>query len=254
MIREKETKLKNQVIPIFYATNNRYAPYLSVSLESLVNNSSKERQYRVIVLSDDLNLENQKKLKALSKPNISIEFVSISDQIKRMIFDKGNRENKLRSDYFTFTIYFRLFISELFPNIDKAIYLDADSIVLADIAYLYDIDLKGNLIGAIWDYFVCHTPQIINYAEGSVGMGHNKYVNSGVLLMDLSKMRAMKFSQRFLNLLQRYHLRLIAPDQDYINAIARNRILYLGDEWNVQSTMPSSVKPKLIHYNTRGAS
>ncbi|KIO93494.1 hypothetical protein N624_2864 [Levilactobacillus brevis] len=130
--------MENQTVPIFYAVDDNYAPYLAVSLASLVAHTSPDRHYQVIVLCDDLNTDNQGRLKAFETDNLKIQFVSINDRLKQEITDKNN---KLRSDYFTFTIYFRLFIAELFPKLDKALYLDADTVVLKDVGELFDTQL-----------------------------------------------------------------------------------------------------------------
>lgn len=236
----------DQTIPIFYAVDDNYAPYLAVSLASLVDHTSSTRNYHVIILCDNLNSDNQAQLKSFQATNVEISFVSINDRLKQEITDKNN---KLRSDYFTFTIYFRLFIAELFPTLDKALYLDADTIVLKDVADLFDTPLGNNLVGAVPDYFIGHTPETIDYAEKAVGIDSQKYVNSGVLLMNLAEMRRSKFAEHFLQLLNQYHFKSLAPDQDYMNAIAKNRIYYLNPSWNIQITTPQDVTPWLIHYN-----
>nr|BAF56889.1 putative LPS biosynthesis protein [Pediococcus inopinatus]BAF56894.1 putative LPS biosynthesis protein [Loigolactobacillus backii] len=238
--------MENQTVPIFYAVDDNYAPYLAVSLASLVAHTSPDRHYQVIVLCDDLNTDNQGRLKAFETDNLKIQFVSINDRLKQEITDKNN---KLRSDYFTFTIYFRLFIAELFPKLDKALYLDADTVVLKDVGELFDTQLGDNLVGAVPDPFVGHTPETIDYVEQAVGIDSQKYVCSGVLLMNLAEMRRLKFAEHFLQLLNKYHFKCLAPDQDYMNAIARNRIYYLNPSWHIQITTPQDVDPWLIHYN-----
>lgn len=236
----------DSTVPIFYAVDDNYAPYLAVSLASLVAHTVPTRHYQVIVLCDNLNAANQGRLRAFETANVQIQFVSINDRLKQEITDKNN---KLRSDYFTFTIYFRLFIAELFPKLDKALYLDADTVVLKDVADLFDTPLGDNLVGAVPDYFIGHTPETIAYADQAVGIDSQKYVNSGVLLMNLAEMRRSKFAEHFLELLNKYHFKSLAPDQDYMNAIARNRIHYLNPSWNIQITTPQDVDPWLIHYN-----
>lgn len=67
--------------------------------------------------------------------------------------------------------------------------------------------------------------------------------------MNLAEMRRSKFAEHFLQLLNKYHFKSLAPDQDYMNAIARNRIYYLNPSWNIQITTPQDVEPWLIHYN-----
>lgn len=233
-------------VPVFFAVDDNYAAYLAVAIKSLTAHTDPARQYHLIILCDNLNTANQDLLKTYQQANVAISFVAINAQLKQAIDDRGN---KLRSDYFTFTIYFRLFIAELFPDLDKAIYLDADTVILDDIAKLYDVSLGENLIGAVPDYFIGHTPETIDYANQAVGIDSQKYVNSGVLLMNLKVMRDCHFADHFLDLLNRYHFKSLAPDQDYMNAIARKRICYLDSSWNVQITTPKTVTPRLIHYN-----
>lgn len=236
----------NQEIPVFFSVDDRYAPYLAVAMNSLIQNSNPERNYHIIVLCDDLSLTNQQQLRTLVQSNIQLEFVSITEQIKKQITDTNN---KLRADYFTYTIYFRLFIAELFPQFDKAIYLDADTAVNHDIADLFDLPLGDNWIGAAVDRFIVENPETFNYAQEAIGVAGDKYINSGVLLMDLQALRDNHFADHFFNLLNQYHFRSLAPDQDYLNAIAKNKIMYLDSTWNVMVTFPEETPAALIHWN-----
>ena len=45
---------KEEVIPVFFAIDNEYAPFLSVALNSAIKNSSANRKYKAIVLYQDL--------------------------------------------------------------------------------------------------------------------------------------------------------------------------------------------------------
>lgn len=160
-------------------------------------------------------------------------------------------ENRLRCDYFTLTIYFRLFIQDMFPEYDKGIYIDSDVVVPGDISELYNVDLSDNLIGACSDKSVVDVPELARYMEEAVGVNKYKYINSGVLLMNLKEMREKEFSKKFLTLLNKYHFDCIAPDQDYLNAICNGKILYLDEFWDAMPTEGKKAleNPKLIHYN-----
>ncbi|MFL2028421.1 glycosyltransferase family 8 protein [Loigolactobacillus zhaoyuanensis] len=234
-------------IPVFFAVDDHYAPYIAVALSSLIANTAATNQYQLIVLYHELSAANQAKLSDLAsgQPQVSLKFVPLSDEQLQQITD---RNNKLRCDYFTFTIYFRLFIAAMFPEYDKAIYLDSDTVVLADIAGLYQIELGDQLIGAVPDPFIAANPKTATYATDAVGVAADKYVNSGVLLMNLKAMRQTHFAEHFLSLLNQYHFASLAPDQDYLNAISQQRIKFLDSAWNVQMNDKSSA-PKLIHYN-----
>ncbi|WP_461227285.1 glycosyltransferase family 8 protein [Lacticaseibacillus suihuaensis] len=234
------------MIPIFFSVDDNYAGPLTVALHSLAQHADPTREYQVRILTEHLTAPHRELLLAQATPNVHIAFASIGAQFKARIDDHGNT---LRADYFTLTIYFRLFIAELFPELDRAIYLDADTVVLADVAELFNTPLDGALVGAVSDPFMAANPETATYAAQAIGLPVADYVNSGVLLMDLAAMRQANFATAFLNLLNRYHFRSLAPDQDYLNAMTKNRLLHLDPAWNVQGEQPQIAQPKLIHYN-----
>lgn len=238
----------NNEIPVFFSIDDSYAPYLASALNSAISNSSKKNFYKAIILHQELNAENKRKIKNLETENFKIEFVPMQNGLDSIT---DRMSNRLRCDYFTLTIYYRLFIPTMFPQYDKAIYIDSDVIVLSDLAELYNIDLKDNLIGACSDLSVVDVPPLAEYMEKAVGVDRHEYINSGVLLMNLKELRNVHFDEHFLSLLNEYHFDCIAPDQDYLNAICNSRILYLPPSWDA---MPNDKQPemkdaKLVHYN-----
>lgn len=239
--------MKNKV-PVFFTADEAYAPFLAAAINSLVKNVSPDREYSVTVLHEDITHESMAKILSLAKENVEISFIPMKEGFDA-ITDKMS--NRLRCDYFTLTIYFRLFIPEMFPDIDKCIYIDSDTVLSADIAELYDTDIGDDLFGACADKSVSDVPELAAYMENAVGVNRYKYVNSGVLLMNSKKLREVGFRDHFLSLLTTYAFDCIAPDQDYINAIAKNRIRHLPDAWDTMPNpnAPESTDAKLIHYN-----
>ena len=238
----------NNQIPVFFSIDDSYAPYLAVALNSAIKNSSIHRNYRAIILHQSLSKENQSRLLKLEKDNFSIEFYEMKQGLET-ITDRSS--NYLRCDYFTLTIYYRLFIAKMFPELEKGIYIDSDVVVLGDLAELYDIELGNNFIAACRDRSVSDVPPLAKYMEECIGVSKDEYINSGVLLMNLKLLRESRFDEHFLSLLNTYHFESIAPDQDYINAICNGRILYLDEVWDA---MPNDKQPELenvriIHYN-----
>lgn len=242
--------MKKQIesIPVFFSIDDNYAPFLSVALSSIVRNSSKTYAYKVIVLYMKLSERNRRMLASLAAENLEIQFISMENRLDGITDCMSNR---LRADYFTLTIYFRLFIPVMFPEYDKAIYLDSDIVVPGDISELYRTELGDNLLAAAADHSVVDVPQLAKYIEDGVGIDKYHYINSGVLLMNLKRMREAQLEQRFLELMNTYHFDCIAPDQDYLNVMCSGKILYLPASWDAmptQGTKPIK-NPKLIHYN-----
>lgn len=240
---------KNE-IPIFFSIDDAYAPFLAVALNSAIKNSSAKREYRAVILYQNVSDENIAKISLLASghENFKIEFVRMESGMEKIT---DRMSNRLRCDYFTLTIYFRLFIPAMFPQYSKGIYIDSDVVLDTDIAELYDTDIGDNLIGACTDLSVADVPELVKYMENAVGVKKEEYINSGVLLMNLEELRKVRLDEHFLSLLTEYHFDCIAPDQDYLNALCNRRIYYLDERWDA---MPNEKKPPLenaalIHYN-----
>ena len=238
----------NREIPIFFTIDDSYAPFLAVALNSAIKNSDPQRNYKAIVLYQDLGADNISRLQSLQTENFKIEIMPIRANMEAL---DDRMSNRLRCDYFTLTIYFRLFIPSMFPQYDKGIYIDSDVVLTDDIAKLFDIDIGENYIGACNDLSIADIPPLVAYTEKAVGVNAKEYINSGVLLMNLKKMRDDDLEGHFLSLLNKYHFDSIAPDQDYLNAMCNGKIYYLEEKWD---TMPNDAKPmltetSLIHYN-----
>lgn len=238
----------NREVPIFFTIDNAYAPFLSVALYSAIAHAKSDRRYRAIVLYQDISDVNRGKLKALETENFKIDLTPMQANFEAL---DDRMSNRLRCDYFTLTIYFRLFIPTMFPQYDKAIYIDSDVVVNADLGELFDTALGDMLIGGCNDLSIADIPPLVAYTERAVGVDRHEYINSGVLLMNLQALRACNFETHFLHLLNTYHFDTVAPDQDYLNAICNGRICYLDAAWDAMpnEAKPPLASPKLIHYN-----
>lgn len=231
-------------IPVFFAVDNGYIPFLGVALKSLIENASKKNKYEIKILYVNVTEENQEKIKAYEAENVSIEFVNLGYKLKEI-------EDKLYTrNYFSNTTYFRLFIPELYPEYDKAVYIDCDTVIVADIAELYNTDMGTNLIAGIPDGAVQAVPEFQDYVELVVGVAdYNNYFNAGIIVMNLKELREYKFQDKFIYMLSKIKFE-VAQDQDYLNRLCKGRVKLLGYEWN---RMPAMGKRegdiKLIHYN-----
>ena len=145
-----------------------------------------------------------------------------------------------------------MFLPDLYPNLEKVLYLDADTVLLDDVANLFNIDLGNNLVGAIPDGAVASIKEFQDYVELVVGLkDYRNYFNAGILLMNLEELRKYRFQVKFMYLLDTIKFK-VAQDQDYLNRLCKGRVTIIDNSWN---TMPGadpdkrSKNPKLIHYN-----
>lgn len=238
---------EKSIIPIFFMVDDTYIPFLSVTLQSILEKSNSDYNYEIKILYAKLSDESKKKISKYERDNITIEYVDVSEYLEKV------KDKLYTRDYFSMTTYFRLFIASLYPQYNKAIYLDSDIVVLRDIAELYNIDLGDNLVGAVPDDIIQKNKVFQEYVEKVVGVSsYRNYFNAGVLVMNLEELRNYHFEEKFVYLLGTVKYAAI-QDQDYLNRICKGRVKLIDFGWNI---MPSaSAKEieeeniKLIHYN-----
>lgn len=238
--------LESRKIPIFFAVDNSYIPFLAVTLRSIIDNSSKNNTYLIKVLYTNISEKNIEEIKKMQEPNFDIEFVNLTyyiDKVKDKLYTR---------DYYTKSTYFRLFIPDLYPQYDKAIYLDSDVVTRVDIADLYDQPIENNLVAAVPDEAVLNTPEFQAYVEKVIGVtNYRNYFNAGILLMNLDELRKFKFQEKFLYLLETVKY-TVAQDQDYLNRLCKGRVKILQPEWDkmpIPSEKVATENIKIIHYN-----
>ena len=245
MNNEKKNVKKLKEVPIFFAVDDNYIPMLSVAIKSMLENASKSYDYRIKILNTGLKAENKEKINVYKSENVDIDFVDVSQHMLALADKLHTR------DYYSKSTYFRLFIPKMFPQYNKALYLDADIIVSGDISKLHNSFIGTSLLGAVPDEVVQITPVFVEYVEKALGVPVNKYFNAGILIMNLKQLRNVNFEEKFINLLSKYAFR-VAQDQDYLNVICKNKVWYLNETWDkmpLQHGCCDVKKLNIIHYN-----
>ncbi len=237
-----------KIIPIFFTIDDGYAKFLSIAMASLIENANPQYQYNIHIVYESLSDDSKNKLKTLENDYAKVIFNEMKNGLHEITHRK---ENMLRADIFTLTIYYRIFIPFMFPEYDKGIYIDSDTVILGDISELYNIDLKDNFFGGCNDISCQDNEILCNYFKEHAGASVDKYINSGLLLMNMKKLREVNFESYFLYLLNKYHFDTVCPDQDYINAIAYGKILHIPNVWDAMPTGKHLLldNPKIVHYN-----
>ncbi len=231
-------------IPIFFATDDNYAPFLTVSLNSLLQNASKDYFYKIYVLTTNLNPVIQGRIKQVLTPNSTIEFISLKNEL-----DKIQDLFHLR-DYYSKETYYRFFIPDLFPDYDKVLYLDCDIIVLDDISKLYNTDIKDYYAAAAVEEVMQTVKVFGDYTVKNLGVPTETYFNAGVLLINNKRFLKFKVAEKFVELSKQYTFR-VTQDEDYLNVLLKNKVKLVDLGWNktaYKNPEFNDADLKLIHY------
>ncbi len=234
----------NETLPIFYACDDNFVKYMIVSINSLIDNADENRNYKIYVLNADISVKMKEETLKMENDYVKIEFVDVKSQL-----DKIGKNLPLR-DYYSKTTYFRMFIADMFPEYDKALYIDSDTIVLSDISKLYDIELKEKYVGACHEQAMVQTEVYGNYVEQVMGINRNEYFNAGVLLLNTSAFRKANVMQQFIDLLEVYDF-VVTQDEDYLNVICKGKVKWLHQGWNAEVYGQMPIKEdeiKILHY------
>lgn len=127
---------------------------------------------------------------------------------------------------------YRLFIPRLCPDIKKMIYLDSDVLVLSNIKCLWDVSLEGYSLAAVLDLPYTRETFVRTKYYNHQGIDDRIYFNSGVLVMNLERMRKQcDLPQQYLQYISN-HPHTLMLDQDFLNLKFQNNTLFLADKFN----------------------
>ena len=221
--------MNNRVIPIFYACDDNFVKHTIVSLTSMIENADPDRKYHIHVLHTNISEQMMEKAYALRNDSFEISFENVTGYLES-IADKLPLRH-----YYTKTTYFRLFIAEMFPEYNKAIYIDSDTVVIGDISRLYDTDIGDNYVGAANEQAMVQMDVYGTYVERVIGIDRRKFFNAGLMLINCDIWRRVKLLDEFIKYLGIYNF-IVTQDEDYLNVICKDRVYMLDQRWNTELT------------------
>lgn len=201
--------------------NDIYIPHAAATIASILKNANALDYYHFHILSSDLSRGNRRKLKKLNKVrSCSFNFHRIPRK-----WLSSFRNIKVPS-YINLNANNRFFIPSLLPKVEKAIYLDSDTIVLKDLNEMASIDLGKNWFGGIED---------VNAAKlaKSIHLPDSKYINSGVLIIETKKLRDNDYMKILRDTLEKNGENYYLCDQDLLNDAFHDRIMLISYRFNM---------------------
>ena len=229
---------------VAFAANNEYVPHLEIALFSLLRNNQ-THSFAIYILSSDITKKSEKKLRKVCDHfgNASIEVVDMS----------GRFDSLKTLAHFSRDMYSRYLLSEILSRDERVLYLDGDILVTGDVSELYFSDISDSYVAGIRDHGIAK-PMFKEYMR-TLGLKGSDYINSGVLVMNLEKIRQDNKVKALIDKTAELSDIIQHPDQDVINIIFKNKITYMGSVWNFQDEDRKNNTEKLsdvhiIHYTT----
>ena len=190
--------------------NNAIYPTL-VSMTSALENNDKEKNILVyyLLLSHDFNVSNIEIFESLKNNyQFKINYYIIPNIFEN--FDKWRDSD---------TIYYKLLLPFMFPDHDRIIFLDGDTLIFKDISEMYELPFKENYVLG----FPFHTPWIID----KLGINSKYYINGRVILLNIKKIRKNNMDINLLKYTAENYNNVLFLEQDTLNYIFYGKIGFL---------------------------
>lgn len=272
----RSTERASKLLPAFEKNNvavvlmssNYYVPYLTVTIQSIVDHSSYQNNYDIIVLHKEITDRNQEIIKHhfRKNKNVSIRFYNPISIVAEHSFH-------VAAATYSEEAYYRVLVPWILQNYSKAITLDCDLIAQTDLSELFNIQFKPNeYCGAAIDYVYQGmlngtVEDQLQYTKKKIGLKQPyTYINTGVMVLNLEVLRRKFTSKYILNYLSTHNFRI--QEQDALNALFEDHIKYIDVRWNYyvevneflkvsikyapaeseKEYISSGKKPYIIHY------
>ena len=206
---------------VLYSTDENYSKICIASIHSLLESNKTNKEIKIYIIDNNIE-KNTKKgfINLVEKYNRKIEFISCEDICKDL---KKNND-------FSVSSYARLFIQDSIKE-DKVIYIDCDTVIRKDLSELWEKDLKENWISGVED-------PLPSYLKEAIQMKRNdRYINAGVLIINLKKWREINFKEKVIKYIDNHKKNVVHHDQGIINGICKGKILYLEPKYNLMPEM-----------------
>ncbi len=214
----------SHILNIFVTLDRNYLQPLKVMLYSLFHNNPDEH-FDIYAIIDEIDNQCWDRLHAYcEKFGSTLHPVDVED---------AYFADAPMTRYYPRAMYYRLLAAQLLPEeLDRILYLDPDILVINEIRPLYEIDFEDNLYAAAMHRGVIGFSGSLNKLR-LPNYDAEEYFNSGVLMMNLTALRAETSPKEIFDFVEKYRSTLILPDQDILNALYGPRILPLDEVlWN----------------------
>lgn len=200
-------------VAVYACTRNMYEQ-MYVCLKSLLANTKMDKVY--LLIEDD------------EFPYKVPDIVHVANVSGQKFFLPGSPNY---SNPWSYMAMLRCVLSFILPE-ERVLWLDCDTIVNEDISDLFDINMDG-----------CYYAGVM---EPQKSRDIFRYINSGVLLCNLSLLRDTQKEVELAYFLNNF--RFVWADQEVINLLCQGHIRTIDSEYNQNAFTLQCIRPRIIHY------
>jgi lipopolysaccharide biosynthesis glycosyltransferase len=233
-----------KTVEIACCFDRAFAIPAAVLATSILAHARPDRRYLVHALYDGEDDVGPDLFRAFAGTRLEIEVHRISNPFADLPTSRATLSP---------AAFVRLALPEFLPDCARVLYLDVDTLCLTDVGALFDTDLGEAPIAASLDPPMANILAIerrrdmasspksfTRYLEHDLGLGEAKsgYFNSGVLVLDLDRLRAEGMTARAHDILSRLGDLIRLDDQCVLNALYAARYRKLSSRWNAMLCPP----------------
>lgn len=211
----------HEILNFVFCVNDGYTHYLAVPIRSICENH-RENKLVIHIFTDSISERNQSLL------NNEIRHFKNAQLKFHFIDDKGL---KGLSEKWSIYAWYRILAPILLPDVQRCLYLDADTLVCNNLSELFSMPMDDSPIACVID--------VENFNEETrVRCGMSKgdtYVCSGIMLMNLEYWREHKLSDRIIKWAKENNDRIKFPDQDTLNILCKDNKIVLPIKYGLQN-------------------
>lgn len=204
-----------------------YVPHSAAMIDSVLANAGGLEVHVHYAHGPDLGARAKQLEGMVTTAGGEISFVAIDDEsvagLPTMVFEGVPA-----------ALWYRVFLAQLLPSVERVLYLDGDTIAVDSLAPLWETDLGDNYVGAVTNVLMrehAGRPERLGLP------GPGSYFNTGVMLLNLDLWRREDLGPAILEYARANRDRLGWADQDAMNILVGERRLHLHPRWNVMNSV-----------------
>lgn len=209
---ENDYHTEEKVLPIVLITDENYVAPTIVTITSAMVNRYKSTNYKFYVLGNSLS----EKSKSLFSDMDNVELINMNNVFKNF---EGTHNHVSAAALLKFTI------PDKFPQFDKILYLDTDMLIQQDLSGLFDINISECYAAVVKDM------ECTLMGKHNIRLGLNNYFNSGMMLLNIKKMREDNISAKLMEYKKQDKTKYFM-DQDAFNKVFSEKVYFLEPYFN----------------------